>query len=341
MDCETIINKIESITNDKLAKTSKEQYKRQFAKLCREMGKDDETFQVSNIFKDADRTNKWIIKQYPVINQRKALIGAVLAVIKYFPTYLNLNKKEEKAWKVIGADIRKETRSHQLNQELSDKQKENWVEWTDVVSKREVLAKNEYGSKRHLLLAMYSLIPPMRNDYDRVKIYGSLKEVLADVGTKGKKHMNYLILKPKRATIYINKYKTQATYGKHQAELPLELAKIIRANQLKMKAEDKPRYLFTNTDDNAFPDDEARSFTTWACRVFKDLFDKSVNITILRHSYLSSKDFLAKTLEERVRIAKECMKHSYLIQQSYIALEQVENGKGESSEPSEPSETSE
>ena len=322
MELNDILDKIDTITT--LAKTSKEQYKRQFNKLYREMNEEDNTVQVETIFKDAERTREWISRKYPAITQRKALVGAVLSIMKYFPSLVDLSKKEQKAWRVIGAAIRKETQSHQLNQELSDKQKKNWIDWTDVVSKRDELAKKEYGSKRHLLLAMYSLIPPMRNDYDRVKIYKSIKEVLADVGKAGRHNTNYLILNDKRGVIYINNYKTQGTYGKHQAELPVDLVKIIRENQKQMTAEDKPRYLFTDTDNDPFPEDEARSFTVWVCRALKGLFDKNVNITILRHSYLSSKEFLEKSLEERASIAKNQMKHSYLIQQSYIAKEQVE-----------------
>jgi hypothetical protein len=295
------------------------------------MKEDNKDLKPIDIFKDAIGVNDWVKNKYPKINARHALISCINSILKWCPTLFKLNKKALMNWKRVGADTRAEKKKNGLNQELTETQKNGMVRWEEVKAMCDKFAKEEYGSKRHLLLAMYSIIPPMRNDYDRVKIYPSVKSVTPEQKNK----INYLVLTPSKATIYINQYKTASTYGKHILELPNELTRIIRANQESIKP-NKRGWLFTDKSDNPFPEDrEAHAYSSWICIVYKEIWNRNFNTTLMRHSYLSSKELLSKPLAERVEIAIKYMKHSYLTQQSYIVTWTRDNvpvdGTGEKS----------
>jgi uncharacterized protein with HEPN domain len=315
MSVQDFCDKIDEINT--LSPVSKKHYKSNWKKL-NDMMKDycPSYTEPTYIFKHPDETYA-VIKERckDKFSQEKALVCCVMCIFKYIQgVAYATTKKEHNRWKAITGEIGEKGRKTHLSQELTEKQKDNWVDWKDVCEMRDKLGREEYGSQRHLLLAMYSIIPPKRNDYDLVKFYTSLKEV------KDKNKENYIVRTARRWKLYNNNYKTSGTYGKQIEELPKELVKIIEAS-LKQKPRD---YLFVSlTRDAPFPDDGAKCFTAWVCRELKELFKKNVSITILRHSYLSSPEFQSKTLEEKVEIARR-MGHSFTTQTTYTSPEKVE-----------------
>lgn len=179
------------------------------------------------------------------------------------------------------------------------------IEWSKVVDKRNELAKNEYGSRRHLLLSMYTYLKPVRQDFNAIRIYNKTPR------DKNKIDGNYIILNNKTKLLVLNEYKTLDEYGKFTITLPDELVQIIKFSLNKYPRE----YLFTTIDDNKpyLPN----SFTYFSNNTLKDLFNKpSICVTMLRHSYISSLDFNKLTDAEKKQIARE-MGHSINQQSQY------------------------
>jgi hypothetical protein len=177
----------------------------------------------------------------------------------------------------------------------TEKQKEGVLKWEDVLAKRDELGKKEYGSRRHLLLSMYTYMPPLRQDFDLVKI-------LAKTPKNGEG--NYLILNSKVSRLVLNEYKTSYLYGKQDENLPKELTKVVKAS-----LQQQPReYLFTDVDGNPYK--SANSFTSFSNRTLKEVFNnQAMTVTMLRHAYISSQDYNKLTEGEKKELARQ-MGHS-------------------------------
>lgn len=184
----------------------------------------------------------------------------------------------------------------------TEKQKEGVLKWEEVLKKRDELGKKEYGSRRHLLLSMYTYIPPIRQDFDRVKI-------LTKTPRNGEG--NYIILNSKVSRLVLNEHKTAYVYGKLDMHIPKELTKVIKAS-----LQQQPReYLITDVEGNPYK--EANSFTVFSNRTLKEVFDnQAVSVTMLRHSYISSQDFNKMTEGEKKELARQ-MGHSVEQQGQY------------------------
>lgn len=186
--------------------------------------------------------------------------------------------------------------------EPTEKQKAGVVKWEDVIKKRDELGQKEYGSRRHLLLSMYTYIPPLRQDLNEVRIL---------TRTPRQADGNYIILNTRTARLVLNEYKTVSLYGKYDEDLPKPLAKIIKAS-----IGQRPRtHLFTDVEGNVYK--EANSFTVFSNRTLKEvLSNPAVSVSMLRHSCISSQDFNKMTEGDKKELARK-MCHSVSQQGQY------------------------
>lgn len=186
--------------------------------------------------------------------------------------------------------------------EPTEKQRTGVLNWEDVIKKRDELGQKEYGSRRHLLLSMYTYIPPLRQDFNDVRIL---------TRTPRQVDGNYIILNTRTARLVLTEYKTASLYGKFESDLPKPLARIIKAS-----IEQRPRgYLFTDVEGNPYK--EANSFTVFSNRTLKELFDNpAVSVSMLRHSYISDQDFNKLTEGDKKELAHK-MTHSAQQQGQY------------------------
>lgn len=247
-----------------------------------------------------------IQREYENVKTRKTLIIAIKAIFKYVP---ELRCSEERAWKkwhdyFIRLD-------HQITTALrsgepTSRERHNWVPWANVVAKEQDLARTEFGSWDHLLLAMYTLIPPARQDYNAVYIVHKKPQEIS----RG----NFIVLPEDTslpATLYMNNYKTFKAYGTYTRELPLDLTKVIRASLNKHPR----RFLFIQ--ENGEPYLKRDSYTHFSNRALERLFGKRFTVTMIRHSFISEGlDFNSATPGELFDAAKD-MHHSLAQQQLY------------------------
>ena len=236
----------------------------------------------------------------------KNLITAILASYKgddglipcdlqeYHLRYLNIFRQ-----------LKESVVAYYKTNEHNERKRDGFVHWDEIIKKRNELSKSEYGSRRHLLLSVYSYIPPLRQDFNEVKIYKRLPK--EDKG-------NYIVMNTRQNKMVMNEDKTQVTYGRYEVVLPKELMKVIKASLEQMPRE----YLFTDLEGKAY---NANSFTKFSNNTLKELFDNQhLSVSLLRSSYISAQDFNKLTEGDKEDMARS-MRHSVSQQGQYRHVE--------------------
>ena len=254
-----------------------------------------------------------IIKAYPSSKSQKNFLVVVLALFKYCD---GLKEKVPKdIWRIWATSYN--SCADRIDEQTmlnlpSDRQRAGYIEYEEFKKRIDTLPKK---SVDRLLLAMYGLIEPLRGDYNRVRIY------------KGKlpakdREENYLNITGTRMTLHIGEHKTSMTYGAIVTDLPKDLEKEIREN-LRITPRD---WLFEDKNGNPY---EPNAFIKLVARRFEKIFDRPLNIGILRHSYINSLDMNTLSMAERQKIARQ-MGHNYIQQERYRLLMDEKKAKKKS-----------
>ncbi len=260
---------------------------------------------LQDMMRKPNSTYARITAQYTNPRSLRTMIVAIKSLFKHNPS---LRCDFPEAWdkwhakfKSVDAVVTDEV----MRGEPTQAERENWVRWADVVAKEQELSRKEYASDDHLLLAMYTLIEPARQDYAEVAI---LSRPPAD-DDEG----NYIILPSSRhaaATLVLNKYKTAKTYSTYTRALPEALTRIIRTSLKRT-----PRHwLFTTRDGSAHT---KASFIKYSNSVLYRLFDRRFTVRMMRHSYISEGIDFARSAPGDLFEAAKHMHHSVAQQQLY------------------------
>jgi hypothetical protein len=268
---ETIKKKIQtSRTNIKA--NSLNTYLSNIRKVFKEVFKNDIDITHLNQFV---KVRKYLDKLNPAT--RKNIMTSLMVLLKAFDVNKRTLNKYQKYFEVLVSDYE----NNYDNQIKSEKENKNWITWIQLNKKikdldnqisefdMSVLTKNQRDSiQQHLVLVLYTEIPPMRNDYALMKVYHN-KEV------KGE---NYIHLAKK--LIILNKYKTSKTYGEKKIDIPNNVIKII-SRWINITENE---YLLINIrDGNPMTNN---GLTKYLNKIFKP---KKVSTTLLRKLYLSEK----------------------------------------------------
>ena len=199
---------------------------------------------------------------------------------------------------------------------VSDKQKENWIPWEDVVAKREELEtlvkafpKSKLSQAQYdillqwVILSLYTLYPPRRNkDYQNMYVVPNHSDtmpkdrnylsigVVSDGKHKGQHNIE-------GAEFIFNDYKTASTYGTFvEDDIPLKLREVFdtylnyHPQLIKGKfPKSKQVPLLVHYDGSPFT--QINTIT----RILNRTLGKKVGSSMLRHIYLSHK--YGKTME--------------------------------------------
>jgi len=195
--------------------------------------------------------------------------------------------------------------------EKTETQKENWVDWEEVLkihkeleseaenATSDLLAKSRLAKLNlhdYTLLSLYVMTPPRRNaDYYLMKL---------DTDKKENDGFNYY--SKAEGKFYFNKFKT-AKYGKENFMVSPALKKVL----------DRYIELMDIKDDEfiLFPTDTKRTSGSAMTKSLNRIFGKKVGASMLRHSYLTSK--YGKVTDEMAKDA-EFMSHTKSTQNDYI-----------------------
>jgi hypothetical protein len=283
-----------------LSEGSKTQYLEKLAVLTKMTGKT-----VDYIVEHPREMWASISRRYSSPLTRRAYVSAIKALFHHNDTLRSTMGKQLDMYTRFQSQASEAVNERYRSAEPSLKERKNWVPWPQVLEKERFLAATETASTDHLLLAMYSLIEPLRQDYGAVHI-------ILDRIPPEKARRNYLAIARDGSwgKLILNTYKTAKHYGTYQRDLPARLLEVIKASLIA-----SPRaYLFV--DDQGLPYKKTNSFTQFSNRTLRRLFGKNVTVSLLRHAYISNIDFNASTPGEIIDISKN-MAHSMHMQQLY------------------------
>lgn len=288
------------VHSETLSESSKTHYLEKLATISKLVGTS-----IDYIIEHPNHVIPIIQRRYQCPLTQRAFVAAIKAVFHHNPHLKDRMEAHWQAYTDYQNELSQTVTARYMAAEPSEKERKNWVPWADVLAKEHELATAEYGSYDHLLLAMYCLIEPLRQDYGALRV---LVDKSPPDGAKG----NYLVIASDGSwgKLVLNMYKTAKKYGKFERPLPVNLLAIIKANMVA-----QPRsYLFV--DDSGKPYKKSNSFTQFSNRAFKRLFGKNFTVSLMRHSHISNIDFNASTPGDLFATSKN-MAHSISMQQLY------------------------
>jgi hypothetical protein len=238
------------------------------------------------------------------MHAKDGYVSAIGAIFRHTPGMIQKKAELYKKWMDIFKIVRNPINQKYNSNKPNKRQEEGSLPFHEIVKIRESLKS---GSIERLVLSMYTLIPPVRSDYDKLAIYKNEKLITNENG-------NYLIMN-NNPFIILKKYKTSKTYKDIRIDLPNKLV-----IEIKKSLENNPRdFLFVSPRTNkAF--ELPNSFNRWINRLLKSIFNKNkMKLSNLRNIYISRRDLKLeeKSGLERNEIAK-IMGHSVGTQQNYL-----------------------
>lgn len=276
---------------------------------------------LSFLKKSADVLEK--IKGYAESTQR-SILGAICSVLWSFKDKAGFKKPYEeyhaemKKRRIAGSEKAAETAG-----EKTEKEKESWLTWDDVQKRLEELktavseipwtstskappsAKQWDTLLQYVILALYTLIPPRRNqDYMKMHVVRNWDK---DMPTD----RNYYDFNSGK--MIFNVYKTAKKHGQYVEEVPKELEAalttyLVRHPQHPKKTGKMFEYPLL-VDSEGKPFSAVNSIT----RVLNKIFGKRVGSSMLRHVYLSYKYNI-----DEIKKDSEAMGHDMTTQRTYL-----------------------
>lgn len=227
-----------------------------------------------------------------------------LAIYRFNQDFRESHKEEFDEWnRYVKQKIRDVIDKKYNSNAPSERQIGAYTSFEAIIRRRNAL---EIGSPERLLLFMYTAIPPARNDYHNLKIY--FKKPKFNTG-------NYVIFRrANNSCIVLNEFKTDKSYDPIVIKIPQDLY-----NEINQSLSKEPReYLFVSTQTGKSYN-SPNSFSKWANRTLKAIFQNDISLTTLRHIYISRRDLQleSKSGLERKMIS-DVMGHSLAQQQRYL-----------------------
>lgn len=229
----------------------------------------------------------------PTLN---AYIKALMAYRKYHSQeFIGMDTNHHTIWNVMLKTTHEQANDHRERNEIAPSQLlkgGSALTINDIITVRDRLPDNDI---RKLLIAFYTMIPPMRADYGNVKIivFGETID-----------EPNVIVMNDKQAVMRISEFKTAKQVGPVKQVLPAQLRRLL---EVSLKA--NPRsYVFG-------PFTKGDYFSSWANKKLSELFDVPFTLTMFRHAYINNLQIDRITVEDRKHIA-------YLMGQSFNATEQ-------------------
>lgn len=288
---------IDYINKAKLTEVSKRNY---ITKLNQMM----ETFDVDleTIVKNPKVYGAKIMRVWKEPRTQRMYINAIIALFKHAKKLRDTNSNDYEDWTALRSPLDDKVKEMIYSNQGSESQQKGFVDFPTFAGMREKLPE---GSVERLLVAMYSLIPPVRADFGDVSIF--YREPIGEKKNKG----NYIVLGAKPMLV-LNEYKTYGKLGAMREKIPDKLAEEIE-NSLERHPRD---FLFVNKNGEAYSGEQ---FSKWANTVFKRLFKKPLTITLVRRSFISNMDMNTTSIAQKLETAT-AMGHGLSQQDEYRML---------------------
>lgn len=191
--------------------------------------------------------------------------------------------------------LNKQYEDEQATGVISDKQKDNFVDISEVnkmieqmgqeIKDRKLKTKEDMTAKDKALIQVYILYSiytrlPLRNDLAGMEVIN--KRAYNKLSEEDKKAKNYLVINKNTMFMVLNKYKTSSKYDELKIDIPKDLEKLLR------------QYVRMNGMGVLFKSSTGKPLTRNALtqlllKTSKKYMGKSISTTMLRKIYLSSK----------------------------------------------------
>ena len=209
-------------------------------------------------------------------------------------------------------ELANQSNENYRRQEKTEKQKENWVNYEDLVrlanemlgrlKKHSILSKEELTRAEYNLLQEYIVLRfylsfPLRNDLADVRI-------ISDKSEDDKKD-NFLLVDGENISLILNDYKTAKTFGPQEYNIDKKFSKIIRI----FLKHNKSGFFITKS--NRTEAITPNGITKLLNRLFKRELDKTISTSMIRHITASHDRKNDKTLAE-LELLKKKVEKKYL-----------------------------
>lgn len=275
-------------------------------------------------FKDFNGIKEYTMKMKSLASQ-KNMITAILVLTKAYGKLPTTTGDFPQEIITLYNDYHKELSKQQeesyLDNVKTEREENNWVSRDDILCKIHSLEdeirnwKSKNSSRKlvdkcqqHLVLNLYYLLPPLRNDYAVVKIVNDpeFECESEEENSKIDKAFNYINLSTKK--LLLCKYKTDRYYGIKKIDIPDELMEIILIWEFIKSEHYKDtlphNFLLLNTT-NMTPM-KHNTLTKYINKIF---YPKKVSTTLFRKIYLSEKYPVVNTYREQL-LDSHIMGHS-------------------------------
>jgi len=238
-------------------------------------------------------------------NTKKNRLIAVVVTLQATEADKKLIEKYQKSM----IELAEQSNENYKKQEKSDRQKENWVEYKDLVNltneilkrikkhdilKKDVISKAEYNLLQEYIVLRFYLNYPLRNDLAEVKVISSKDE--------DNKKDNFLLVTPDKITLLLNDYKTVRTFGPQEYELDDKFSKIVRI----FLKHNTSGWFITKT--NRQDPISANGITKLLNRLFLRELDKKISTSMIRSITASHDRRNDATLKEIEALKKKVSK---------------------------------
>ena len=186
---------------------------------------------------------------------------------------------------------------HYDSNEPTEKQKNMVVPFNELI---EALGQLRIGSPEHLLLAFYTKVAPIRGEYFEMKLIFEDDKV-PDEG-------NYIVMKDGK--LVVHDFKANRTCPPIETTISEEVMGWVRESLVN----NRRKYLFVTPTENK-PYGRTQ-FSQWAGRTLSKIFNKPMNLTVLRHIYITHMIAIKTPVSELKQLAKN-MGHSRTTQRMY------------------------
>jgi integrase len=299
------------LNDKKLAESSVKLYLRNLEKL-----NDDAPLKNLNFLKDVEKITGKLTKYKE--NTKRGYLISITSVLSLDKSSKPKQKLYDDYFKLM-MEKNKELKAIEGSNEKTETQEKNWITQDEVKTCWDALKEKVDSFKKELtepqynillqfvVLSLYVLLPPRRNEYQHTQIVKSASE-------SSPTDTNYLDLDHNR--FLFNKYKTSKKEGQTSIEIPDELRSVLNTyikyhplikGKITKKFQAVPFLVYSDGK----PLDQVNSIT----RILNKIFGKKVGSSMLRHIYLTAK--YGDTLEEMKEDSKE-MGHSVSQQKDYI-----------------------
>ena len=197
----------------------------------------------------------------------------------------------------------------------TEKQAKAYMPLADVIAARD---KQPRESVAFLLLSLYTMMEPVRADFQRIRIYHSNQEADNAAGAEP----NFIVITENQITLTLNKYKTAKELGTFKRIIPKNLEAVIREDILR-----RPRDFLIVSPTTGAPYDDDKQYSKYVNRILKTALGKPIGVSMLRHIYVDALDYNAMTTGQKKKLARNMM-HSFVVNDQYRLRFNAGTGQG-------------